>query len=78
MAETDRTSGDGQVRVPNPAGAEQDPENLERQRQIQRDREALEAQAERVEATAPPELRERTIGQIVAETARRAEEGARR
>jgi hypothetical protein len=74
MAETNQTGDEGRVRVPDPAGAEQDPANLDRQRQIERDRDALKAQADRVKATVPPEVRDRTVGEITAEANRRAEE----
>ena len=81
MAETNprindasRTANEDAMRASNPENARQDPENLERQRQVERDRDALEAQAERVEATAPPEVQEQTIGEMTEEIERRAEQ----
>ena len=78
MADTNRTSNDGKVRASSPDDARQDPENLERQRQVERDRDALEAQADRVEATAPPEVHDKTIGEMTEEAERKAEEDKRR
>lgn len=71
MAETpDRDA----ARRPDPDAASQDPENLELQRRVQRDRDALEEQRDRVEATTPPEARDRTIGEITEEIERRTSE----
>ncbi len=65
MAENNEGGTRGDVRTPNPADAAQDPENVARQRQVERDREALEDQNDRVEATAPDEVKDQTIGEIV-------------
>ena len=85
MAETNpriddrnRTVDEDAMRASNPENARRDPENLERQRQVERDRDALAAQAERVEATAPPETREKTIGEMTDEAERRAERDRQR
>lgn len=74
MAINDHTQGTrGTVRDPNPERAGQDSENLERQRQVERDRDALEEQRRRVEATTPPEAREQTIGEMTEEIERNAD-----
>lgn len=74
MAENDNTQGDrGTVRDPDPENAGQDAGNLERQRQVERDRDALAAQRRRVDATTPPETRDRTIGEMTRETEREAD-----
>ena len=84
MAETNRTTNPMErtdreaMRGSNPENARQDPENLEKQRQVERDRDALAAQAERVEATAPPEVHDQTIGEMTEEAERRAEEDRNR
>ena len=85
MAETNpriddrnRTVDEDAMRASNPESARRDPENLERQRQVERDRDALEAQANRVEATAPPEVKEQTIGEMTEEAEREAERDRRR
>lgn len=76
MAENDNTPGArGTVRDPDPRSAGQDAGNLERQRQVERDRDALEAQRRRVEATTPPEVRDRTIGEMTREIEREGERG---
>jgi hypothetical protein len=77
MAETNRTGNQEDARTPRPEDARQDAENLERQRQVERDRDALQAQAERVEATAPPEV-EMTINEMTREAERKAEADRRR
>lgn len=64
---------EGEVRRAEPTHAAQDPENVERQEQIRRDRDALAAQADRVEATTPPEVRDRTIGEIVDDAERQSQ-----
>ena len=80
MAETNPRSSDASrttdqqaMRASSPENARQDPENLERQRQVERDRDALEAQSERVQASAPREAREQTIGEMTEEAERKAE-----
>jgi hypothetical protein len=73
-----RTQDEDAMRASNPQNARQDPENLERQRQVERDRDALQAQAERVEATAPAEAREQTIGEMTEDAERRAERDRQR
>ena len=65
MAQNNEGGTRGDVRPPNPDAAAQDPENVARQRQVERDREALEDQSDRVEATAPDEVKDQTIGEIV-------------
>ena len=69
---TETTGREGEVRHANPANAAQDPENAARQEQVRRDRDALEAQADRVEATTPAEARDRTVGEIVDDAERRS------
>ena len=77
MAETNRTNDQQDTRASRPEDARQDADNLELQRQVERDRDALQAQAERVAATAPPEV-EMTINEMTAEAERKAEEDRRR
>jgi hypothetical protein len=76
MAENDRTSDQRGTRTPRPEDAAQDAENLELQRQVERDRDALQAQSERVEATAPPEV-DMTIDEMTERAERKAEDGRR-
>ena len=76
--DVNRTQDQDAMRASNPENARQDPENLERQRQVERDRDALQAQAERVEATAPAEARDRTIGEMTDEAERKAERDRQR
>ena len=77
MAETNRTDDQQDTRASRAEDARQDADNLELQRQVERDRDALQAQAERVAATAPPEV-EMTINEMTAEAERKAEEDRRR
>jgi hypothetical protein len=63
----------GEVRQADPAAAAQDPENAATQERIRRDHDAMQAQAERVRASVPPEIRDRTVGEIVDDAERRAE-----
>ena len=78
MAETNEPQRDqgerGEVRRPDPDAARQDPENLELRRQVQDDRDALQEQRDRVEATTPPEAKEQTIGEMTEEIERRTSE----
>ena len=78
QSEATRTQDERAMRSSNPENARQDPENLERQRQVERDRDALQAQAERVDATAPAEAREQTIGEMTDDAERRAERDRQR
>ena len=66
----------GEVRPADPADAAQDPRNAEIQARIRRDHDALQAQAERVRASVPPEIRDRPVGEIVRDAERRAEAGS--
>lgn len=74
MAQNDDNQGNrGTVREPDPESAAQDADNLERQRQVERDRDALEEQGRRVEATTPPEARDQTIGELTEDIERNAD-----
>ena len=76
MARDDRrptTGRVGEVRRPDPAAAAQDPENAATQEQIRRDHDEMQAQAARVRASVPPEIRDKTVGEIVDEAERRAD-----
>lgn len=61
------------TRRPQPDGVSQDPENAAAQRQVHEDANAIRAEAARVHATTPPEVRDRTVGEIAEDAARRAE-----
>ena len=63
----------GVSQAPETRGASQDPDAAARQEQVRRDAEEIRAEARRVEATTPPEIRDKTVGEIVDEAARRAE-----
>jgi hypothetical protein len=63
----------GEVRRPDPAAAAQDPENAATQEQIRRDHDEMQAQAARVRASVPPEIRDHTVGEIVDAAERRAD-----
>lgn len=76
MADNDRTNDQRDAREPRPEDARQDAENLELQRQVERDRDALQAQSERVAATAPPEVN-MTINEMTEQAGRKAEEERR-
>lgn len=78
MANNDDNRGttandDNGIRRPNPRGVAQDPEAAATQRQVRADANAIRAEAARVEASTPPEVRDRTVGEIVDEANRRAE-----
>ena len=61
------------MQSPDPQNAGQDRENLEMQRRVERDRDALAEQNRRVEATAPPETRQETIGEMTQRIEREAD-----
>ncbi|MDB4885746.1 MAG: hypothetical protein JWN79_1184 [Gemmatimonadetes bacterium] len=61
------------IRRSQPDGVAQDPENAAAQRQVHDDADAIRAEAARVQATTPPEVRDRTVGEIAEDAARRAE-----
>ena len=65
---------EGEVREPRPENAARDPQAAARQEQIQRDSDALRESARRVEASAPSEVRDRTVQ----ETTRDIEQNADR
>lgn len=67
----------GEVLPPDPDGAAQDPHNAAVQARIRRDHDEMQRQAERVRQSVSPEIRDRTIGEIVAETNRRVDEADR-
>ena len=75
-ARNEQRGREGEVRQPNPDAAAQDPENAATQERIRRDHDAMQAQAERVRASVPPEVRDRTVGEIVQDAERRADRGA--
>jgi hypothetical protein len=71
----DRTAGrEGEVRKPDPEAAAQDPRNAATQERLRRDHDAMQEHAERVRASVPPEIRDRTVGEIVDEAERRADD----
>ena len=63
----------GEVRQADPTDAAQDPANAATQAQIRRDHDEMQAQAARVRASVPPEIRDRTVGEIVDDAERRAD-----
>jgi hypothetical protein len=65
------TSGD--IRRPQPDGVAQDPDSAATQRRVHEDAEAIRAEAARVQASTPPEVRDRTVGEIAKDAERRAE-----
>ena len=66
----------GELRQPDPDAAAQDPENAATQARIRRDHDAMQAHAERVRQSVPPEVRDRTVGEIVDDAEQRADRGA--
>lgn len=64
---------DNGVRRPQPEGVAQDPENAAAQRKVHEDADAIRDAAARVKASTPPEVRNRTVGQIADDAERRAE-----
>ena len=68
---------EGEGRRPDPSAAAQDPRNAATQDRIRRDHDALQAQAERVRASVPAEIRDKPVGEIVADAERRARAGLR-
>jgi hypothetical protein len=73
MADQNAPRGrEGEVTRPDPNRAAQDPDNAARQAQIARDHDEMEAQRRRVEATTPPEIRDRTVGEIVRDAEQRS------
>jgi hypothetical protein len=60
------------VRPPQPEGAAQDPHDAAVQRQIHVDTEVNRQQAERLKATQPPEIDEKTVEQIAEDAEQRA------
>lgn len=74
MADSNTPQGrEGEVRRPDPNAAAQDPENARRQEQVARDHDALEEQRRRVEATTPPDVRDRTVNEMTEDLNRRAD-----
>lgn len=70
MADQDRS---GSARQPRPEEAAQDPHNVARQEQVRRDTEANRADAARVDASTPSDVRDRTVGEIVDDEERNAD-----
>jgi hypothetical protein len=69
---------EGDVRVPRPESAAQDPQNAATQEQVKRDAQANREQQERVNASVPPEVRDRPVGEIVRDAEQRAERDRQR
>jgi hypothetical protein len=69
MTNQDRSDS---VRRPQPDAAAQDPNAAAAQRQIHADTEVNRQQAERLKATQPPEIDEKTVEQIAEEAEQRA------
>jgi hypothetical protein len=70
MANQDQS---GNVRQPQPGAAAQDERDASAQQQVHADSDASRAEADRVRASTPPDIRNKTVGQIVEEAARRAQ-----
>jgi hypothetical protein len=69
MANQDQSDS---VRKPQPDAAAQDPRGAAVQRQIQADTEVNRQQAERLKATQPPEIDDKTVEEIAEEAEQRA------
>jgi hypothetical protein len=69
MANQDQSDS---VRVPQPDAAAQDPHDAAVQRQIHADTEVNRQQAERLKATQPPEIDDKTVKQIAEDAEQRA------
>ncbi len=65
---------DPNIRIPQPDAAATDPEDAARQEEIHAAGEAARREAARVRATTPPEVRDRTVGEIVQDVERRSHE----
>lgn len=72
----DDRSTDG-TRRPNPEDAARDPENAAAQEQVHRDHDELQRTADRVQASVPSEIRDRTVGEIVDDAERQADREGR-
>lgn len=75
MADSNADSGriGNDVRRSPPDGVAQDPASAATQRKVHEDADAIRAEAARVKATTPAEVRNRTVGEIAEEAERRAE-----
>lgn len=62
----------GNVRRPQPEAAAQDPRNAAIQEQVHEDSQVNRIEAERVRASTPPEVSDKTVGEIAEEAERRA------
>ncbi|MFL5605109.1 MAG: hypothetical protein ACJ8AD_01565 [Gemmatimonadaceae bacterium] len=69
MANQDQSDN---VRRPQPDAAAQDPHEAAVQKQIQADTEVNRQQGERLKATQPPDIDEKTVQEIAAEAEQRA------
>ena len=72
-----RTANTDATRRADPTDAATDQENARRQEQVQRDHDAMQRSAERVESSVPSEIRDRTVGEIVDDAERRADREGR-
>ena len=72
MADETPRGPEGTVRAPQPDAASQDPKNAAIQEQVRRDSDANREQANRTQASVPPEVRDRTVGEIVDDAERRS------
>ena len=72
MATSDERNTGRDIRTPQPDAAATDARDAARQAQIHRDGEAARREAERVRATTPSDVRDRTVGEIVENEERRA------
>lgn len=61
------------IRRSQPDVSAQDPDNAATQRRVREDSDAIRAEAARVHDTTPPEVRDRTVGEIVDDANRRAD-----
>jgi hypothetical protein len=62
----------GSVRRPQPEAAAQDPHNAAVQDQVRADSEAIRREEERLRASTPNEISEKTVGEIAEEAEQRA------
>lgn len=69
---TDPGGEHGGIRRAHPDGVAQDPAAAAAQQRVHEDAEAMRAEAARVHDSTPPDIRDRTVGQIVRDAERRA------
>lgn len=77
MADDQNNSNSDNTRRADPQNAATDQENARRQEQVHRDHDELQRTKDRVEASVPSEVRDRTVGEIVEDAERRADREGR-